>query len=128
VPQGIVRVYKRDRKGSAQFLGENRVAHTPKDETLRFEVGRAFDVVGQHVQTDFRRIDEHTVELGVQVEIRNHKEEAVRVDVEEVLHGDWEILGSSVEHVKKDAQTALFRLDVPADGKATLTYRVRVRT
>ena len=128
IPQGIVRVYKHDRKGAPQFLGENRVRHTPKDETLEFSVGRAFDIVGTHVQTDFQRIDDHVIESAVEVELRNHKDASVQVAVEEMMHGDWEILESSHPAVKKDAATAVFTLPVPANGKATLTYRVRVRT
>jgi hypothetical protein len=127
IPQGIVRVYKRDRGGAAQFLGENRVRHTPKDETMEFSVGRAFDVVGQRTQTDFQRVDERVSESAVEVELRNHKEEAVEVAVEESFHGDWSLLSSSHPHVKKDAQTAVFTLAVPAGGKATLAYRVRLR-
>lgn len=128
IPQGIVRVYKRDKEGAAQFLGENQVQHTPKDETLRFSVGRAFDVVSKRTQKDFNRVDEHTVEMAYEVELRNHKEEAVSVDVEESLSGDWKILESSQPHVKKDATTAVFTLAVPAGGKTVLTYRARVRT
>ncbi len=127
IPQGIVRVDKRDRGGAAQYLGENSVRHTPKDETLEFSVGRAFDVVGQHVQKDFQRVDERVSESAMEVEVRNHKEEAVQVAVEEVFHGDWTILSSSHEHTKKDAQTAVFVMPVPANGKATLAYRVRLR-
>ena len=127
VPQGIVRVYKRDKDGAAQFLGENRVRHTPKDETLRFQVGRAFDVVGTRVQTDFKRVDDHVTETAFEIELRNHKDSAVSVEVEESMLGDWTILESSLPHVKRDAMTAVFTVSVPANGKATLTYRARVR-
>jgi len=127
IPQGIVRVYKRDRGGAAQFLGENSVRHTPKDENLEFSVGRAFDVVGQHVPKDFQRLDDRVSEAAMEVELRNHKEQALEVAVEEAFHGDWTLLTSSHTPVKKDAQTAVFLLTVPANGKATLTYRVRLR-
>ena len=127
IPQGIVRVYKRDKEGAAQFLGENRVQHTPKDETLRFQVGRAFDVVSKRTQTDYTRVDENVVELAYEVELRNHKDESVSVEVEESLSGDWKILESSQPHVKKDATTAVFTVAVPAGGKTVLTYRARVR-
>jgi len=85
-------------------------------------------VVSKRTQKDFNRVDEHTVEMAYEVELRNHKEEAVSVDVEESLSGDWKILESSQPHVKKDATTAVFTLAVPAGGKTVFTYRARVRT
>jgi hypothetical protein len=127
IPQGILRVYKRDRDGAAQFLGEDRVRHTPKDETLEFVVGHAFDVVGKRVQTDFRRLAESAFEAAFSVELTNHKTEAIEVAVEEVFQGDWTLLESSRPFTKKDAMTAVFTVPVKPDEKAVLTYRVRVQ-
>ena len=127
IPQGVVRVYKRDRDGAAQFLGEDRVQHTPKDETLELTVGSAFDIVSRRAQTDFKRLAESAYEAAFSIELSNHKDEAIDVDVEEGLAGDWNILESSLPYTKKDASTAAFTVPVPANGKTTLTYRVRVQ-
>ena len=126
VPEGILRAYKKDHDGAPQFLGENRVRHTPKDETLEFAVGRAFDIVGEHVQTDFKRLGERVVEMGYEVKLRNHKTEAVNVRVIENFNGDWTIVESSNPHKKENARTASFVIAVKPDAEAVLTYRVRI--
>jgi hypothetical protein len=126
IPAGILRVYKKDRDGAPQFLGENRLGHTPKDEKLEFAVGRAFDVVGEHEQTDFRKVGDRVAEMGYRVKIRNHKSEAVTVRVLENFYGDWEILQSSHPSTKENATTASFNLGLAADGETVLTYRVRI--
>ncbi len=127
LPAGIMRVYQPDSEGMLQFSGEDRIQHTPKDETVRLQLGNAFDIVGERVQTDFQRITDRVNESSYTITLRNHKDVAVTVDVVEQMMGDWKILEESIAHVKKDAQTAIFRVPVAADGTATLTYRARVQ-
>jgi hypothetical protein len=126
VPAGVLRVYKKDGDGAPQFLGENRVRHTPKDETLEFAVGRAFDIVGEHEQTEYRRLGDRVSELAYRVTLRNHKDTSIRVRVLETFHGDWRILESSHPSQKDNATTASFDLPVAANGETVLTYRVRI--
>ena len=127
LPAGVMRVYQEDSTGALQFSGEDRIQHTPKDEEIRLRLGTAFDVVGERTQTDFTRISDRVFETAFEIEIRNHKETDITVDVVEPMPADWEILQQSHEHEQRDAFTAVFSIDVPADGEATLTYRVRVR-
>ncbi len=127
IPKGIVRVYKSDAEGAKQFLGENRVQHTPKDEPLEFAVGNAFDVVGEHVQTDYQRTGERSYEVAFEVKLRNHKDEAIEVVVEEEFPGDWKILSSSLAYDKVSATLAKFTVPVDADGESVLTYRAQVQ-
>lgn len=128
IPEGVLRVYKKDRDGAPQFLGENRMRHTPKDETLEFAVGRAFDVVGEHAQMDYKRIGERVAEMAYRVKLRNHKPEKIQVRVVENFYGDWTILESSHPATKENARRASFVLDVARDGESVLTYRVRITT
>jgi hypothetical protein len=44
LPAGTVRVYMRDRRGQAQFIGESAIAHTPMGSALALKTGEAFDV------------------------------------------------------------------------------------
>jgi hypothetical protein len=127
IPAGIVRAYKSDTDGAKQFLGENRVKHTPKDEQLEFEVGRAFDVVGEHVQTDYRRMAERAYEIAFEVKLRNHKEDAIEVIVEEEFVGDWKILSSSLPFEKVSATAAEFTVPVDSGAESVLTYRAHVQ-
>jgi hypothetical protein len=127
LPRGRLRVYKGDRGGSLQFIGEDRVEHTPRDETVRLYIGDAFDVVGERKVMDARRVSGRAQEQTVQVSIRNHKEGPAQVAVVERLYGDWEILRSSQPWEKKDATTVDFPLTVPPGGEAVVTYTVRQR-
>jgi hypothetical protein len=127
LPGGVMRLYQEDSEGMLQFAGEDRIDHTPKDETVRLRMGNAFDVVGERVQTDYTVVSNRVFESSYKITLRNHKEQDIVVEVVEPMISDWEILQSSREPEKRDAQTAVFTVPVRADGEAELTYRVRVR-
>lgn len=127
LPKGIVRVYKHDKEGSLQFVGEDSIDHTPKDEKIRIKLGDAFDVVATRKQTDWKKIAYDTYEAAFEISLRNHKKEDVVVKVVEPIPGDWTMLSSSHEHKKTDAFGAEFNIPVPKDKETKLTYRVRMR-
>ena len=127
LPKGKVRVYKADTSGSQQLIGEDWIDHTPKDERVRIKMGEAFDVVGERVQKDWKRIGSNLYEIEWEITLRNHKKEAVTVEVIEPMPGDWEILRSTQPHEKLEAFTARWKIPVPKEGAATLGYRTRVR-
>lgn len=131
LPKGIVRVYKRDGAGRAQFIGEDRIEHTAKHETVRLNLGEAFDITAERKQTDFQKLAgakrETVTESAWQLEIRNAKAEPVTVTVVEAMPGDWQVLSESLAHRKEAAHTALWQVPVPAEGKTVLSWRVRSR-
>jgi len=132
MPKGVVRVYKKDSAGNAQFVGEDRIDHTPKNERVRLKLGEAFDVTADKKQTDFRRREPtnraSTVhESAYEIVLRNAKREAVSVVVREPVPGDWSMLEETQRHKKVAAGTAEWNIRVPAEGSATLRYRVLVR-
>jgi hypothetical protein len=127
LPRGIVRVYKRDGEGEQQFIGEDMIDHTPRDEDLRIKMGEAFDVVGDRVQTDFDVISTCVSESQWRIDLRNHKDEDVEVQLVEPVGGDWQIISSSHPYQQLDAFTFTFEPEVPADGATRVEYRVRVR-
>jgi hypothetical protein len=126
MPAGVVRVYQSDSKGGVHFVGEDRIEHTPKDEMLNLKIGNAFDVVSERKQVDFEKISSNVYEMEYEVVIRNHKATPISVDVNEPIGGTWRMIRTSHEYTKTDAWAAQFNLAVPADGAATLKYRVRV--
>ncbi len=127
LPKGIVRVYKNDDEGRLQFIGEDSIDHTPKDEKIRVKLGDAFDVLGSRKQTDWKKTAYDTYEAAYEISIRNHKKEDVVVRVVEPIPGDWTILSSSYEYKKAEAFAAEFSVPVAKDSEAKLTYRVRMR-
>lgn len=132
LPKGVVRVYKKDGAGNAQFVGEDRIDHTPKNEKVRLKLGEAFDVTADKKQTDFQKLGgfgkyNYVFESAYRIELKNAKDEAATVKILEPLPGDWEILEESHPHSKESANTAVWRVQVPANGKAVLTYRAKVR-
>ena len=126
LPAGVVRVYQNDSKGGTHFVGEDRIDHTPKDETLNLKIGNAFDVVAERKQIDFEKIAANVYEMEYEVVLRNHKTTAVTVEVNEPIGGTWRMIRSTHEATKTDAWAAQFNVPVVADGTATLKYRVRV--
>jgi len=126
MPAGTVRVYQADSKGGVQFVGEDRIAHTPKDETLKLKIGNAFDVIAERKQLDFQKIASNVYEVEYEVVVRNHKTTPITVEINEPIGGTWRIVRSTHEATKTDAWAAQFHVPVAADGTGRLNYRVRV--
>jgi hypothetical protein len=128
LPKGKVRVYKRDDDGKEQFVGEDEIDHTPKDEEMRLYLGNAFDIVGERAQTDFKTLSkDNVVEETIQIKVRNHKNEAVDVQVYEHpwRWNQWEIVKSSAEYVKVDQSTLKFPVKIGKDQEKVVTYTIR---
>jgi hypothetical protein len=132
LPKGVVRVYKKDQAGRAQFIGEDAIDHTPKGEKVRLRLGDAFDITAEKRQTDYQKVAAYGGRGGVhesayELTVRNAKREKIVVKVVEPIAGDWQMVAESQPHKKETANTAVWQLAVPGEGKAVLTWRVRVR-
>ncbi len=125
LPAGVVRLYKKDADGSLQFAGEDRIEHTPKDEKIRLEIGEAFDVVAERVQTDYKQITSVQHETEWEITLRNHKDSDITVAVLENVPGSWKILSNSHPFKKESAFAVRFEVPVPKNGETKVKYRVR---
>ena len=125
LPAGNFRVYQKDSKGGVLFVGEDRIDHTPKDEFLNIKIGNAFDVVSERKQTDYKALGSRTWEMEFEIKLRNHKDTAITVEVNEPIGGDWEMLTSSYKYEKSAAFAARFEVPVKANGESVLRYRIR---
>ncbi len=125
IPAGRVRIYQEDDDGSEEFIGEDNVEHTPKNEMIRVRTGEAFDIAVERIEKDQRRITNRVYERDYEVKLRNHKEETVDVVVVDHLYGDWEILSSSHEHKKSTSRKIEFVIKANPEKEAILTYTVR---
>jgi len=126
LPAGRIRVMQADRADdSLEFIGEDVIDHTPKNEEIEITMGNAFDVVGERRQTDFR-VDSRTRNLWetFEIRLRNHKEEAVEVAVLESLYraANWKIEDASHRHAKDRSDRVRFTVTVPADGETVVRY------
>lgn len=131
LPKGIVRVYKNDSTGSAQFIGEDSIDHTAKNDNVRLKLGQAFDITGtwKHLgskQIDGKIVRKRTYEGRYEIELSNSKAEDVVVKVVEPIPGNWKILEESHPHDKASAHLAQWNIPVPADSKVKLTYTVHI--
>lgn len=129
LPRGIVKVYKRDSSGHPQFVGENRIDHTPRNEELSVDVGDAFDLAAERRQTDYKRLPgaPYHFESAFEIKIRNHKAVPVVVRVIEPMLGDWTLVESSHPAKKISAFEAEYQLPVAPEQETVLTYRVRYK-
>ena len=127
LPKGKVRVYKADSGGSQQFIGEDWIDHTPRDERVKIKLGEAFDVVGERTQKDFRKITAGVWEVEWEIALRNHKTQDQTVTVIEPVPGDWQVLHATHAYDKPEAHTLKFSVPVPREGAAKVVYRVRIR-
>lgn len=128
LPAGRLRVSQADASGSLEFIGEDVIEHTPRNETLRVRLGSAFDVVGERRQLAWQ-VDSKAqwAEETVGIELRNRKQEPVEVVVRDYLYrwSGWEITRASHEHRRRDALTVDFPVRIPADGTVEVEYTVR---
>lgn len=132
LPKGVMRVYKKDSAGQAQFVGEDNIDHTAKNETVRLKLGESFDVTADKKQTDFKVLPrpakgQNTYESAFEITLKNAKKEKVTVVIQEPISGDWKILNENQPHSKANSQLAVWNIEVPAEGKATLIYRAQVK-
>ncbi len=129
LPKGRVRVYSQDSAdGNLEFVGEDLIDHTPKDEKVTVRLGNAFDVVGERKQAAFSvESGRRTMTESIEIVVKNHKAEPVTVTVRENLYRwtNWELTAKSDEFTKVDSNTIHFPVTVPADGSKTVTYTVR---
>src|SRR5467141_3525583 len=127
LPAGTIRVYQADSRGGSLFVGEDRIDHTPKDETINLQIGNAFDIVAERKQTDYKRLSDRLYEFEYEITLRNHKDAPITVEVNEPIGGDWEMVNSTYKFTKTAAFAAQFQVPVDKDGTSVLKYRVRVR-
>lgn len=132
LPKGTMRVYKRDKMSNAQFVGEDWIDHTPINETVRLKLGQSFDVTAVRKQTDFKQLSagNNTInrfESAYEITLKNAKQQAVTVLVQEPIPGDWKIIEESQPHSKPASNLAVWKVEVPAEGLLILNYRVQVR-
>ena len=132
LPKGVIRVYAKDSRGHAQFIGEDSIEHTPKHESVSLKLGESFDVTARRRQTAFTKLGgstayDYAYEAAFEMEIKNAKSAPVTVKVLEAIPGDWQILDESQPHEKESSALASWQVEIPADGHRTLTWRTRVR-
>ncbi len=126
LPKGIVRVYKEDSEGMLQFVGEDKIDHTPKDEKVRVYLGNAFDIVGERTVTAHRKISDRTTQETISIKLRNHKDEDCEIVVVEHPYGDWIVTSSNYDYQKESSRKLVFKIPVPKDEEVELVYTVRM--
>lgn len=127
LPKGKVRVYKADSEGQLQFVGEDQIDHTAKDEEVNLYLGDAFDIVGERKQTESTNLAVGYYRHSYEIQLRNHKDSEAEVVVHEYVGSSWEITKNSDPFEKKTGSTIEFTVKVPANGSKTVTYTVEHR-
>ena len=129
LPAGRIRVNKLDgADGSLEFIGEDVIGHTPKDEKVLVKLGKAFDVVGERTQKDFRLDSSRKmIDETYEIKVRNRKDESVTVIVEEHMNrwSSWEIVKQSAESKKIDSRTVQWEVTLEPGEEKVLNYSVR---
>ncbi|MCK4429311.1 MAG: DUF4139 domain-containing protein, partial [Candidatus Aenigmarchaeota archaeon] len=126
LPKGIIRVFKKDSEEKLQFIGEDQIDHTPKDETVRIFVGQAFDVIGERTQVDYNKLS-GWYEYKWKVTLRNHKDEDIIVTVLENTGGDWEIITETYPHIKESNRKIKWKIPVKLNSESILEYTIRYK-
>ena len=126
LPGGVVRFYRSDdADGNLEFVGENRIEHTPKNEQVRVKTGTAFDLIGERTVTNFEASDKKkTARESFSITLKNRSEEVKTIIVREPLWrwSNWKIENSSMDFKKVDAQTIEFTVTLQPDTTQDLTY------
>ncbi len=127
LPKGRLRFYQQDEDKQLEFIGENEIDHTPKDETIRVYVGNSFDLTGERRRTDYK-VNEgnHTVDETFEIKLSNHKKDAVEIRAVEHLsrYDNWEIEKGAPDYIKLDSHAIEFHIPLKPDEVRTFTYHV----
>lgn len=127
LPKGKIRVYKADTDESLQFIGEDIIDHTPKDEKITLLLGNAFDIVGERKIVEHKKIAQNIYRDTYEIRLRNHKNETVIVKVVERQFGDWSIIQSSHPYTKKDSETIEFEAKISKNEEFVINYTSEFR-
>lgn len=127
MPKGKIRVYQKDKDGALEFIGEDQIDHTPKDEKLRICLGDAFDIVAEQKQVRTQQVSHNVRKEAYSVSLRNHKDSAVTITVVEHAFGDWKILSSNQPYKKKDSTTFEYSVNMPANTDSEITYELETK-
>lgn len=122
LPKGKVRIYKQDSDNALEFIGEDAIDHTPVDEKVKLFLGYAFDLTGERLEKESKKLDDRALQKIIEIHLRNHKKETVQISAIERFWGDWKIQSTSHPYVKKDAYTAEFTVEIPQDQEVMVTY------
>lgn len=128
LPAGRMRVNQASVDGTLEFIGEDVIKHTPRNETVRIKLGNSFDIVGERRQIAFTMDSAgKIIDESFEISVRNRKKSAATVVVREYLYrwSTWKVTAKNHDFDKRDAQTIDFPLSIAADGEAKLTYSVR---
>lgn len=131
-PKVLFACIKKDAQKDQQFIGEDHIEHTPKNEVIRLKLGNAFDITADRVQTDFKQIAgtaryASIFETAHQITLKNSKKEVVTVKVQEPMPGDWEMIAESLPHTKLGVGMVEWNVIIPAEGETQLAYKARVK-
>ena len=122
LPSGIVRVYQRDARGNPQFVGEHRIGHTPMGSDIGLATGQAFDVKVRPIVEERTRLGSSRWRTRMRYTLTNASPRPVTVDlVQAGLWGDTRIVDESMKSERLSADDARWRVNVPANGEATVT-------
>ncbi len=124
MPAGKVRLYKSDGE-SVEFIGEDLIEHTPRDEKVKLRVGNAFDIIVDEIIKEDKLIADKVWEVSYDIKIKNHKDENIVVDVDRYLDYNWEILNSSLQYEKQSAADIIFHVPVKKNDATVLSFTVR---
>jgi hypothetical protein len=127
MPAGKVRLYQRDAGGSLQFLGEDQIQHTPRDEKLSLTVGKSFDIKASHSQTNFTKTSKRSSVSTYEVEVRNRKKTAETATVYEHFGTPWTITSKTDPYVKEDSNTAAFQVNLKAGEVKKIKFTVKAK-
>ncbi len=128
LPAGVVRVYQRDSKGDALFVGEDRIGHVPGGSDISIKTGEAFDITVQSTLREQTKPNRRTTDWAMDYVVRNATDGDVEVVLEQKVRGAWrtlEVRDESLPSQRTDANTLQWRVPVPAEGETTLSFTVR---
>jgi len=128
LPKGTIRVYAKDQKGQSQFIGEDNIVHVAGGSEMAVKLGEAFDITVQPTMVRSEKISKYVTDITMKYEIKNAKDEAVKVNIRQGLWGwrtEYKILEETHDSRTPDAYSRAWTVDVPAEGETTLTFKIR---
>ena len=138
LPAGIMRFYENDKNGNLQFIGSTNIGNTAKDETLRLDLGNAFNLtlkgkVSKVTEKEVARKPQNSCyqvkvlkTYMAEITISNADTQENSVIVSQNFPDNYKIVKESLKGEEKTGRIRQWKLKTPADGKSVLTYTVEI--
>lgn len=111
-----------DSDNNLEFIGEDQINHTGRNETVRINTGKAFDLVGKTMVLTQKQISQRVSERTVQITLRNNSLENKSIGVLYQIDPNSKIVSSEKPYDMDQNRKVTFIVDIQPDKEFVFSF------